>query len=79
MDTAAVIQALKTPRAVLACLAMILLSTNAWSQDYLSPPIVETQPLVPYVQVSGSASSLPSDPPAQDLPTLGNPLRRPKR
>ena len=79
MDTVAVNQALKTPRAVLACLAMILLLSDARAQDFGASAAVGPQSFAPLGPVQGEATSTQADPPLQDLPTPGNTMAPPDK
>jgi len=73
MNTATVIQALKTPRAVLACLAWALLLGSAPAQDYLQPLRDATTQSSMSQQAQGEPASLPLDEPDDDSLAPGDP------
>ncbi len=79
METSAAIQALKTSRAMLACLAMLLVLSDVRGQDLPVPSAAGTEPFTPLRKVQRGATSMPANPAEQDFPTLGNPMSPPEQ
>ena len=78
INTATIIQAFRTPRAVLACLAWALLLASARAEDVLRPIADGTSPATSSAASPGRAHLLPPVGPEQDAAVLGDPLATPE-
>jgi hypothetical protein len=78
MNAATVIQASKTPLAVIACLAWALLLGSARADDALRPLGGETRLATTAEQAQSDPTLLPAAGPEQESPSLANPVAAPE-